>query len=123
MVVICVRQDVNLVSKDYYEQELKHQTKIDQLRNASELPVQPSIGLEANNLRISFSELPKVEKGHVKLMRPSNEKFDQELEIAPGPDTTRLITINQPIPGLYRIRMEWEMNGKGYTVEKTIVAP
>ena len=56
-------------------------------------------------------------------MRPSNEKFDQELEIAPGPDTTRLITINQPIPGLYRIRMEWEMNGKGYTVEKTIVAP
>ena len=37
LVVICVREDVNLVSKDYYQEELNHQDKIIRQQNAEQL--------------------------------------------------------------------------------------
>ena len=33
LVVVCVRQDVSLVSADYYQQEIKYQSRIDDISN------------------------------------------------------------------------------------------
>ena len=37
LVVVCVREDISLVSKDYYKEELLYQDQIQRLNNASQL--------------------------------------------------------------------------------------
>ena len=35
LVVICVRQDISLVSKNYYQEELAYQQQIDRMNNGT----------------------------------------------------------------------------------------
>jgi len=43
LVVVCVRQDVSLVSRDYYRQELAYQNQIQRLNNTAALLEKPVI--------------------------------------------------------------------------------
>ena len=56
LVVICVREDVNLVSKDYYQQELNHQAKIIQQENANQLAEKPQLAFENNAVKVLLSQ-------------------------------------------------------------------
>ena len=49
-------QEFDLVTKDYYEQELKYQQVIDQSANASKLSTPVSIEKKEEQLKISFPE-------------------------------------------------------------------
>ena len=37
LVFVCVREDVSLVSKNYYKDDLEYQSQIDRVRNTDEL--------------------------------------------------------------------------------------
>ena len=48
-------QKVELVSKDYYKQELEYQGKIDAIKNAEALSSSPLISMDQQNLYISVT--------------------------------------------------------------------
>jgi hypothetical protein len=55
LVTVCVRQDISLVSRDYYDEELDYQSKMDGARNAAGLSQKPEINLtEGQSLRVTF---------------------------------------------------------------------
>ncbi|MFM9841022.1 MAG: FixH family protein [Cyclobacteriaceae bacterium] len=119
LVFICVRQDVNLVSVNYYQEELVHQQKIDQQQNMVELKEQPVIVLENEQVKLTFAGLNKLTKGELRLTRPSDEKLDQRFKLNQGEQQNfRLIKSEK---GLYRVTMQWTMNGKDYYYEKLMV--
>src|SRR6185369_6138937 len=99
LVVVCVRQDVNLVSKDYYRDELKYQQKLDQINNASHLDHLPSIVIENGHIKISFGENQRVQNGKIKIERPSNENLDRSFSLSPN-QSTQEFTIGNWTPGL-----------------------
>ena len=49
LVTVCVRQDISLVSSDYYQEELKYQDQITRINNTSKLDTQPVIKIVQNN--------------------------------------------------------------------------
>jgi hypothetical protein len=120
LVVVCVRQDVNLVAQDYYKQELDYQQQIERERNAEELMSKPSMEVRDNFLNISFDGFGKIEKGEVKLFRPSNPDFDKSFVLSLSQDSLQQFDISAQPSGMYKARMSWSMSGKEFYFEKVI---
>lgn len=120
LVAVCVRQDVNLVSKDYYRDELKYQQKLDQINNANHLSRLPSIAIENGQATISFGEDQHVQSGKLKIERPSNEKLDRHFSLSPE-QSTQEFRLGNWQHGLYRASVTWTMAGKEYYFEKQII--
>lgn len=121
LVVICIRQDINLVSVDYYREELAHQHKMELIQNAQALESLPEITMEGTNLTVSFSDFDKIETGELKLLRPSDDRLDKKFQVRPSSEKTHRYPLDVWGKGLYRASMQWKMEGKEFYYEKVIV--
>jgi hypothetical protein len=121
LVVICVREDVNLVSGDYYQQELNHQEKITQQVNANQLSEKPQLSFENNAVKLLFPFSSSMEKGELHVMRPSDDRLDQRFELNPMEGDSQLFPLKVWQKGLYRVSLTWTMEGKDYYFEKVMV--
>jgi len=120
LVVICMRQDLNLVSKDYYRDELRYQQKLDKANNANHLDHLPTIAIENGLARISFGKNQHIQNGRLRIERPSNEKLDRNFSLSPD-QSTQEFNLGNWKPGLYRASVTWSMNDKEYYFEKQII--
>jgi hypothetical protein len=110
LVTVCVRQDISLVSKDYYQEELVYQDQIGRIENASLLAKRPSIKIiDKNTLEISFDQFDKIEKGELQLFRPSDAAMDK-----------KFFSTDSMQKGMYRARMMWTMGEKEFFIEEVI---
>ncbi len=121
LVVICVREDVNLVSRDYYQQELNHQSKITQQVNANQLDEKPQLSFENNSVKLLFPFSSSMEKGELHVMRPSDDRLDQNFELKAMEGDSQLFPLKVWEKGLYRVSLTWTMEGKDYYFEKVMV--
>ena len=121
LVTICVREDVSLVSSDYYQQELDHQQKITLVENALSLQSLPDISIQGSVVTITYADFNKVEKGVLKLLRPSDQKLDRNFSFKHSVGDQQHFPLKGWSKGLYRASMEWTMEGKEYYFEKLIV--
>ncbi len=119
LVFICVRQDVNLVSVNYYQDELVHQQKMDKQRNMLDLKDQPTIELKDHQVKILYNELSRLTNGELRLTRPSDSKLDQRFQLTQSKEQSFQLTISEN--GLYRVTLQWTMDGKDYYYEKLMV--
>jgi|GEM_PF-1874027 nitrogen fixation protein FixH len=116
---ICLRQDLGLVSPNYYQDELVHQNKMNQQQNMLALKEEPVILLEKERVSISFSSFANLEKGEIRLARPSNSKLDLRFELKNQTDQS--FNLARSEKGLYRVSLKWSMHGKEYYYEKLMV--
>ncbi len=117
-------QDVNLVSSDYYEQELKYEDKIEKINRANQLHEKIKLEMADNNLSITFPDLfdPEEINGHITLYRPSDRQEDKVYEInLRHEDRKQEISIYTLKNGLWRVKLDWEIDGAGYYFEKNII--
>ncbi|MBK5280183.1 MAG: FixH family protein [Bacteroidia bacterium] len=121
LVAICVRQDVNLVSKNYYQEELKHGEKMQQISNANLLLDQPDIIVNRDQVELHFGRLLEVENGQILFMRPSNSRLDQIYKVESSVYNVQRFRRSDFEVGHYRAQFKWSMEGKDYFYEKTIV--
>jgi hypothetical protein len=120
LVAICIKQEVNLVSKNYYQDELAYQNQIERISNANHLAQKPRITKADGKLQISFANDTKVEKGELKLFCPSNPRMDRNYTISATLGNTQLFEINALKPGMYKAKLIWTMEGKEYFLEEAI---
>ena len=57
LVFICMKQEVSLVSKDYYKDEINYQQQIERLNNAEHLESKPTISILDADVKVSFKKL------------------------------------------------------------------
>lgn len=119
LVTVCVRQDVSLVAPDYYKQELAYQQRIDQQQNTSQLDSKPAIVVANNQLQVSFANLNQIEKGELKLFRPSDARLDRTYELKSA-ESFQTFDVSTQQRGMYKASLRWTMNGKEYFLEETI---
>lgn len=121
LVTVCVRQEVSLVTRNYYEEEINHQQKINRLTNTQHLQVKPEIKLTADRITVSFSDFERITEGELKLLRPSNARLDRTFKVAPSQQDEQQFSLTASDRGLYRASLKWEMDGQEYYIEKVIV--
>ncbi len=105
VIVFVFRQDVQLVTDNYYEKELKYEDDIVMMRNALNLPDSLKINLNNVTLEIFYPASLRNNdvKGNIHLYRPDQKKFDYN--IAVKYDSTGFQTINMAgkAPGKWKI--------------------
>jgi hypothetical protein len=121
LVIVCVREDISLVSKDYYQEELVYQDQIGRIENASLLAVKPSIKVISEHaVQISFDQFNKIEKGELRLFRPSDAAMDKNFHIPASNTQTQVFSTETMHKGMYRARMVWTMGDKEFYIEEVI---
>ncbi len=121
LVIASTTKDFQLVTKDYYQQELVYNDRINEMKQAAKLTHPLEINYQANNeeLSIKFPEMASPEQGNIWLYRPSNAKHDQVYPIdLNSTDRTQVIQTQQLAQGLWRIKVQWQANQQSYFVEK-----
>ena len=121
LVTVCVREDVNLVSKDYYKEELAYQDQIDRLNNTAKLQQKPVVKIIGNNmLQVDFMQTEEIQNGELKLFCPSNPKMDKNFKLNISNEGSQLIELSGLQRGMYKAKLSWTMNSKKFYLEEII---
>lgn len=121
MVVKSFQQNIDLVTENYYEQELQYEQQIEKIRNTQQLVETVKISTEAGKgIQLSFPQLKAPIQGQVQIFRPSDARFDLLAELAPDSDNQQLIATHSLPPGFYRIKINWQSSGQDYYTEETL---
>ena len=120
LVTVCVKQDVNLVSKTYYKDELAYQDQIVRIANTQGLPNKPVIAKNQQGFQIKFEPNAKITKGEIKLFCPSNPEMDKSFSLALDDSNKQAFDISTLKSGMYKAKLLWTMDGKEYFIEEVI---
>src|SRR5690606_6985131 len=105
MITIMMKQDIGLVTKNYYAEDLAFQNQLERKENTAQLELKPEVVIEQNQLlKVYFPSVSYVEEGEVKLVRPSSEKLDQRFSLLPSADSVQVFNLNPLAPGPYRVK-------------------
>ena len=121
LVTVCVRQDISLVTKDYYKEELVFQHQIDRVKETALLSEKPFIQVEGKKLlKITYGDFSAVDQGALELFRPSDPGMDKAFALKKTSERTQFFSTQGMVKGMYRARLRWNMRGKEYFVEQVI---
>tara|TARA_R110002050_G_scaffold300276_1_gene468448 strand:+ start:18388 stop:18834 length:447 start_codon:yes stop_codon:yes gene_type:complete len=111
----------DLVSEDYYADELAYQDDINKLTNANNLNQNISYKKSAEGLIINFPDDIDYKKitGKVFLYRPSNKQLDFDTAISLSKPYL-LIPDNRLVDGRWNIKIDWKLNNQSYLYKETI---
>jgi nitrogen fixation protein FixH len=122
-VILAMKQDVDLVSKDYYAQEIAYQDQIDRVRRTQALgDVMLDYNADAKTilLQMPATYREKNLSGIVVLFRPSDDKMDKQFPLQLGRDQSQLIEVANLESGLWKVRVSFSDGEEAYYTEKTI---
>lgn len=116
LVYLTFQQNVDLVTEDYYAEELVYQQRID----ATQVALQETVSWQHQNgaVWVSFPSDQIISTATVHLFRPSNEIHDREV-VVEGTTKARVKVADLPT-GYYRLKMEWISEGITYYKEEQI---
>ncbi len=111
-----------LVAEDYYKEELAYQADIDKLSNALRSGEEVVVTEGAGSLSLQFptrkSRAPIT--GTLHLMRPSTELGDLTVDVSADSAGLFALATHDLIKGVYRMRLDWKMDGEERLTEKRI---
>ena len=120
--VVATAHKIDLVHKNYYEDEIRFQQQLDRQNRAQLLRREIAITLEGGRLfvRLPASHSPEA-TGRISFYRPSEAGLDREFPLALDAEGRQSIDVRSLRAGLWRIRAQWTASGQDYFVEQPIV--
>jgi len=123
MVYMAFNQNFDLVTEDYYAQEIKYQQKINDTERAMNLDKDLKIDITGSQLNIVFpNSAESIASGTINCFRPSDQTKDFDVLIAAN-SNTQSIQLDKFIKGKYVLKMDWIADDKSYYEERTIIIP
>lgn len=108
-VTIAMRQNVDLVAEDYYEQDLDYEMKIEQARNARNTATIPDVRQdETGCIRLDF---PAAVAGSVFLYRASDKILDMHKSFQTDTSGKGQVCPENFPPGAWKIYLTWQYQG------------
>lgn len=110
-----------LVSKEYYKDELRFQDKIDGVNNASKLS-SVSVSQDAEQLVLNLPKEVKglSSKGEIWLYCSTDEKKDKKIPLQVDDSGRQYIMKNTLAKGNYQLKLNWNANGTAYYTEQNL---
>jgi len=115
-------EKVDLVTENYYQQELKYEQKIDQAERAQSLSSPLRYEVNKNEISIFFPEEMKDKNisTEILLYYPADESKDSvyNLETSSGKLT---IVLPEKDKGMYELKMDWKVDTTKYYSEHKVL--
>jgi nitrogen fixation protein FixH len=121
LVTIASRQKIELESKDYYQQELRYENKLQAIENTNQLnwKIEHAVNAESITLTIPASEVKSL-SGEVYFFCPADSDNDLKLKMNFCKDGKQIIPRSQLKKGAYKLKLSWSASGKDYFREEVI---
>jgi hypothetical protein len=123
LVIMSMSKEVDLVTDHYYDKELRYQERIHALDRASDSSAAIVIEERRDTLLLHFP--PTVDgrrlAGTVTLYRASNSKQDRAFALRPDASHQQTIATAGLMPGLWRVKLEWRVEGVEYYSERVVM--
>ncbi len=115
------KYEFDLVTENYYGQELEFQHDLDKQNNANKLEENIHWSRTDDGILIAFPEKFDIKEitGKVFLYRPSNKQLDFETAISLS-DHNLLIPDKRLLDGRWNIKVDWQYKGNSYMYKKDI---
>lgn len=122
MVFISSNHKSELVTKDYYAQELKYQEKIDAIDNEKNLTTSIDYKIENDSLILFFSieNINEDFSGEILFFRPSDASKDLKINLSFDKNGLQKISKTLLSKGIYKMCISWNNNNKTYYKEQVI---
>lgn len=122
MVIYFMNQDVDLITEDYYKDEIKYQERIDKINRTKELSEDISFIFDGRNLKLKYPGAfsPVNIKGNVLFYRPSDLKEDVMLNVKPDTAGLQAIDVSGLKKGMWKVQVDWMVNNTSYYSESII---
>jgi len=123
VVVLASAQKTELVSNNYYEQELRYQSRIDSRDRTQNLGASATYDATSRRIVIALpaAHAGKLLTGQIQLYRPSAAGLDREFALRPAANGIQSLNASGLQNGLWKIRVAWNVAGQDYFLDETIV--
>ncbi len=121
-IVFAMRQDVNLVHKDYYEKGVDYTDQMNVITRSQPFSEKINVQQNENGLLIAMDSAlaTTVDSGRVLLYRPSGSNQDLEILIE-KPAGNIFISADKLIGGRYILKTQWFTGGKRFEAEQPVI--
>ncbi|MDO7850430.1 FixH family protein [Hymenobacter convexus] len=124
MVQQAMRTNVELVSTDYYKQELAFQQRMETVARTAALPAPVRLrydgAAQVLTLQLPATLASQAVQGQIHFFRPSDQKLDFALPLRPTADLEQRINTRQMRPGYWRVRLDFTAGGQAYFVDQEL---
>lgn len=123
VLVVISSERFDLVDDDYYKNELKYQEKIDKISRTQKLMDKITISKNDDKLIINYPDdfHGKTVKGEIIFYRPSDKRLDFVRTIKIDKYNKQEIKDNNIPRGVWVIKVDLDVDGKGYYSEQEII--
>jgi hypothetical protein len=120
-IIFAVRQDVNLVHKDYYEKGVDYTEQMNVNSRSAEFKNAFSATVHSDFLKIDIEEklAVQIDSGTVLLFRPSNSKNDISVSVVKSANVV-LIPKKDLLQGRYIMKFSWYSGGIKYEIDQPV---
>jgi nitrogen fixation protein FixH len=123
VVWFAMSEDVNLVTENYYQQELAYEEQILRLRNTEGLTQKPTFSFSSNKkyVVLTFPEGVTPDNGKITLYRPSDFTQDRKFKLDLDEANQQGFVTASLMPGLWKAKLQWQQGDKSFFQEFIIV--
>ena len=123
MVYISVSTNVDLVTDDYYEKELKYQQHIELVKSTSALEQTIGVDVTATNIVLKYPNLGSTASysGTVFFFRPSDQRGDYQKSVSIDSIYSQTFSTETMKQGFWRAKIFWNVGQKEYYSELPII--
>jgi len=122
LVYRCIHVNTDLVTKEYYKDELKYQDVIDGTRMANALSGRVQLNQDNEAITVQLPAEMKNERvsGKIWFYCAADAKKDRHISIEMDADAMQQISKKVLRPGSYTVKLNWKSNNKNYYTEQTL---
>jgi len=116
------KQNSELITENYYEEELQYQNVIDAKKRADDLADKPHIEITQNGIKFDFPKDISNENSTFKfyLFRTNDRNLDIEKKVTLNPDNTLFIPAEVLVKGSYTLKLMWKKANLDYQIDYDI---
>lgn len=126
-ITFCSRHPADLISPNYYEEEVRYQGQINRLQHTQERAALASVSYNPAGKLITVSLPPEHSRakasGRIQLYRPSAVNLDRQIQLETNPQGIQSIDAAALLPGLWKVRVTWTVADHDYFMDQKVVIP
>lgn len=112
----------DLVSKDYYKDELAYQQVIDGTNLANKLSSGIQVQQQKDQISIQFPQEMKQKKaeGTIFFYCSADSRKDKKINIQLSEEAVQIIPVKEILPGTYVLKINWKTDNQNYYNEQPV---
>jgi nitrogen fixation protein FixH len=126
-VAFCSRHPAELISANYYEEEVHYQGQMERQQRGQEAALPGAVSYNPGSKQIVVSLPTKISQakleGKIQLYRPSAINQDRQLNLDLDSHGVQTIDAANLPPGLWKVRVSWRADNRDYFIDQRVVIP